>query len=156
MIRVVAVVFMVSLAMIARPASVAAQEFPTSESEFYAVGETFAQCSGHFAFAAEVARKNGLADTAVSFEGMERGWTVAGVAIQVEGLDASRQAEVETLFGNMQQIEVERLRAEREVARATGDASYDALAGERFLRLCGPWIELQQAIIRALRSGPQQ
>lgn len=156
MIRIGAAVFTVTLAVIARPTSVAAQEFPTSQSEFYAVGETFAHCSGHFAFAAEVARSNSLVDTAVSFEGMERGWRVAGMIFLVEGLDASRQTEVETLFGTMQQIEVERLRAEREVAQAIGDASYDALSGERFMVLCGPWIELQQATIRALRSGPQE
>lgn len=134
--------------------SVAAQEAPTSRIDFYRVGEEFAGCTAHFAFATEVARGNGMDAAATAFAGMERGWSLAGMLLLVEGLDPSRQTEAEELFGNMKQIAVDHLRAEREVALANGVAGYDAASGERFTEQCGHWIELQQSIIIELRSGP--
>jgi hypothetical protein len=134
--------------------SIAAQEAPASRIDFYRVGEEFAGCTAHFAFATEVARGNGMDAAATAFAGMERGWSLAGMLLLVEGLDPSRQTEAEELFGNMKQIAVDHLRAEREVALANGVAGYDAASGERFIEQCGHWIELQQSIIIELRSGP--
>ncbi|MCA3717381.1 MAG: hypothetical protein IM674_03910 [Brevundimonas sp.] len=128
--------------------------FPDTPAEFYDVGQAFAHCSGHWAYAAELANRNGLTAAATSLEGMERGWTLAGMTFLVEGLDPSRQTEVETLFENMKQIEVERLRAEREIADARGDTDFPSRSGERFEAQCGRWIELQRAMIQAMRSGP--
>jgi hypothetical protein len=131
-----------------------AQEAQLSQTDFYAVGQQFAYCSAHWAFAAEVARANGLEDAAIGFEGMERGWSLAGAILLVDGLHPSRQTEVEAIFGNMKQIGIERLRAEREVARANGDTGYDARSGDRFQEECGHLSDIQKAIIRELRSGP--
>ena len=131
-----------------------AQETPTSRADYYSVGQEFAGCAAHFAFATEVAQGNGMDDAATAFAGMERGWSLAGMLLLVEGLDPSRQTEAEELFGNMKQIGLERLKAEREVALASGVEGYDAASGERFTEQCGEWIELQQSIIRELRSGP--
>ena len=85
---------------------------------------------------------------------MERGWSLAGAILLVDGLHPSRQTEVEEIFGNMKQIGIERLRAEREVARANGDTGYDARSGDRFQEECGHLSDIQKAIIRELRSGP--
>jgi len=148
---------MLQLAAIAIAVSVGlapAQEAPQSRADYFRVGEEFAQCSAHFRFATEIARRNGLEDTAVAFEGMERGWTVAGLFFLVEGLDPSRQAEAEATFENIKLIAVDRLKAEREVALARGDQTYDENSGDRFVEQCGGWIELQHSIIRELRSGP--
>ncbi|RYG89108.1 MAG: hypothetical protein EON59_02180 [Alphaproteobacteria bacterium] len=132
----------------------AAQDAPTSRADYYSVSQEFAGCAAHFAFAMEVAQGNGMEDTATAFAGMERGWSLAGMLLLVEGLDPSRQTDAEELFGNMKQIGLERLKAEREVALASGVEGYDAASGERFTEQCGDWIELQQSIIRELRSGP--
>lgn len=133
---------------------VAAQDAPSSRTDFYRVGEEFAGCAAHFAFAAEVARGNGMEDAATAFAGMERGWSLAGMLLLVEGLDPSRQTEAEELFSNMKQIAVNQLKAEREIAIANGVTGYDAASGDRFTEQCGRRIELQQSIIRELRSGP--
>lgn len=132
----------------------AAQDAPTSRADYYSVGQEFAGCAAHFAFATEVAQGSGMDDAATAFAGMERGWSLAGMLLLVEGLDPSRQTEAEELFGSMKQIGLDRLKAEREVALATGVEGYDVAAGERFTEQCGEWIELQQSIIRELRSGP--
>jgi hypothetical protein len=128
--------------------------FPETQAEFYEVGQAFAHCSGHWAYAAELADRNGLTAAATSLEGMERGWTLAGMMFLIEGLDPSRQTEVESLFENMKQIEVERLRAERELANARGDTDYPGRSGDRFAAQCGRWINLQRTMIQAMRSGP--
>lgn len=133
---------------------VQAQEPPMSRVDYYEIGQEFAHCSAHFRFGAEIARRNGMEDAATAIEGMERGWTVAGLFFLVEGLDPSRQTEAETVFENLKLIEVDRLKAEREVARARGDENYDAASGDRFAEQCGHWVELQHSIIRELRSGP--
>ena len=64
----------------------AGQEMPTTQSGFYRAGERFAQCSAHFAFAAEMAHNTGLAESAEAFEGMERGWRITGMMLLEEGM----------------------------------------------------------------------
>lgn len=125
-----------------------------SRADFYEIGQEFAHCSAHFRFGAEIARRSGLEDAATAIEGMERGWTLAGMLFLVEGLDPSRQTEVESTFENLKLVEVDRLKAEREVAQARGDTGYDAAAGDRFNEQCGEYVDLQQNVIRELRSGP--
>lgn len=136
------------LAMTAPPVN--AQAMPTTTTEFYQTGERFAHCSAHFAFAAEVARQNAHPDSAEAFDGMERGWRVAGLFLLVGGLDPSRQIEVQDTFANLQRSKIEQLRAWREVE----PDSYSAVMVDEFQAECAPWSGLQQSIIAAMRSGP--
>lgn len=124
--------------------------FPQTQSEHYRAGQQFASCSAYFRYGADVARAVGLENSAVAIEGMERGWRLAGMFLLVDGLDDSRQTEVETLFENLQAIKVDQLKADRELAEARG-VSFDPVAG--FQAECGEWEPIQQAIIEALRSG---
>lgn len=130
-----------------------AQELPSTREGFYELGQQFAYCSAHYAFAAEVAQSNGLVDVATAFEGVERGWTVSGLLFLTEGLAPSRQTEAQDLFETLKSVRVQGLRAERELARTRGDLDYDGQAGQRFEAECGQWVELQQAVIREMRSG---
>ena len=132
---------------------VVAQEFPTTPAEHYQVGQTFASCAGYFAYGAEIARSAGLEDSAVAIEGMERGWSLAGMFILVDGLDPSRQTETEETFGNMKLIKVEQLRAQREMAGATGNDDPEAWIAD-YQAECGPWLDMQKAIIQAMRTAP--
>lgn len=140
-------------AIMAISAPAVAQEFPTTPAEHYQVGQTFASCAGFFTYGAEVARSAGLEDSAVAIEGMERGWSLAGMFILVDGLDPSRQTETEETFGNMKLIKVEQLRAQREMGRATGNDDPEAWIAA-YQAECGPWLDLQKAIIQAMRSAP--
>lgn len=133
------------------PAAHAQAQFPQTQSEHYQAGQQFASCSAYFRYGAGLARANGLDDSAVAIEGMERGWKVAGMFLLVDGLDESRQADVEDIFDNFQAIKVEQIRAHREMAEAQG-AVFDPAA--EFQAECSEWSDMQKAIIQALRSGP--
>lgn len=98
-----------------------------------------------------MARANGLDESAVAIEGMERGWKVVGMFLLVDGLDESRQPQVEDIFDNFQAIKVEQIRAHREMAE-TQDAVFDPAA--EFQAECSDWSDMQKAIIQAMRSGP--
>lgn len=144
--------FLIIAGIMAISAPAVAQEFPTTPAEHYQVGQTFASCAGYFAYGAEVARSAGLEDSAVAIEGMDRGWSLAGMFILVDGLDPSRQTETEETFANMKMIKVEQLRAQREMARAMGrDDPQEWMAD--YQAECGPWLDMQKAIIQAMRSG---
>ncbi|WP_425985827.1 hypothetical protein [Brevundimonas sp. TWP1-2-1b1] len=140
-------------AIMAISAPAVAQEFPTTPAEHYEVGQTFANCSAYFNYGAGVARSAGLEDSAVAIEGMERGWTLAGMFILLDGLDLSRQTETQETFLNMQQIKVDQLKAQREMGRATGNDDPEAWIAA-YQAECGPWLDLQKAIIQAMRSAP--
>jgi hypothetical protein len=122
---------------------------PTTSVDFYKAGERFAQCSAHFAFAARIARENNLPDNATAFEGMERGWRVAGLVLLAQGLDPSRSTEVEATFGNMQAIKIDQIKAWREL----DPEGYSKTVLDEYEAKCLPWSELQKSIIAALRRG---
>ena len=126
-----------------------AQEMPTTPAGFYKAGERFAHCSAHFSFAANLARQNELPDSATAFEGMERGWRVAGLILLTEGLDTSRQTEAEGIFATLQQVKMDQVKAWREV----DPDGYSKSVTADFDQQCAPWVDLQKAIIAALRSG---
>ena len=144
---VIALIWVVSSASAAH----AQAAFPQSRSELYQAGQQFASCSAYFRYGAIVARANGLEDSAVAIEGMERGWKVAGLLLLVEGLDESRQMQVEDIFGNFQAIKLDEIKANREIAEARGE-TFDPAAD--YQSECGEWSEMQKAIIQAMRSGP--
>ena len=98
-----------------------------------------------------MARANGLEESAVAIEGMERGWKVAGMLLLVDGLDESRQADVEDIFENFQEIKIDQIKGNREMAEASG-VTFDPAA--EFQAECGEWSDMQRAIIQAMRSGP--
>lgn len=125
--------------------------FPQTQSERYQTGQQFASCSAYFRYGANLARANGLEDSAAAIEGMERGWKVAGMFLLVDSLDASRQPEVEEIFDNLQAIKVDQIKAHREMAAATGTA-FDPAA--EFQAECSEWVDMQKAIIQVMRSGP--
>lgn len=128
-----------------------AQGMPTTTAGFYRAGERFAQCSAHFAFGAQIARNNGLPDNATAFEGMERGWRLAGLVLLAEGLDPSRQADTQEMFANLQTIEIDQLKASRELF----SEHYSKMMVEEYQAKCLPWADLQKSIIAAMRSGPR-
>ena len=125
--------------------------FPQTRSEHYQAGQKFASCSAYFRYGASVARANGLEDSAVAIEGMERGWKVAGMLLLVEGLDETRQLEAEHIFETFQAIKVDQIKANREMAETQG-ALFDPAAD--YQAECGDWLDMQKAIIQAMRSGP--
>lgn len=140
---------LLALLAVLTPASVLAQEMPTTQAGFYQAGQTFAHCSAHFRFAAEVARGNSLADNATAFEGMERGWRLAGLPLLTEGLDPSRQIQVQQVFADLQANKIDQFRAWRELEPQT----YSQRMLREYEAACGPWAELQKSIIAAMRSG---
>jgi|GEM_PF-2313219 len=124
---------------------------PQTPSEHYQVGQQFASCSAYFRYGANLARANGLEDSAVAIEGMERGWKVAGMLLLVDGLDQTRQLEVVDIFENFQAIKMDQIKASREMAEARG-AEFDPAAD--YQAECGELSDMQKAIIQAMRSGP--
>ena len=98
-----------------------------------------------------MARRNGLVDTAVAIEGMERGWKVAGMFLLVDGLDEPRRVQTEVIFDNFQEIKLDQIKASHEIAEARG-ASFDPAA--EFQAECGTWSVMQKVIIQAMRAGP--
>lgn len=133
------------------PTAHAQAAFPQTPSEHYQAGQQFASCSAYFHYGASLARSNGFEDSAVAIEGMERGWKVAGMFLLVDGLDETRQPEVEDIFENFQAIKVDQIKAYREMAEARGTV-FDPAA--EFQIECGDWSDMQKAIIQAMRSGP--
>ena len=125
--------------------------FPKTPSEYYRAGQKFASCSAYFRYGASLARARGLEDSAIAIEGMERGWKVAGVFLLVDGLDKTRQVQVEAIFGNFQAIKMDQIKANREMAEARGEV-FDPAA--EYQAECGEWSGMQKVIIQALRSGP--
>jgi len=138
-------------AILGAPPAYAQAAFPQSQSEHYQAGQQFASCSAYFRYGAGLARANGLEDSAVAIEGMERGWMVAGMFLLVDGLDESRQTDVEDIFENFQAIKLDQIKGNREMAEASGVA-FDPAA--EFQAECGEWSDMQKAIIQAMRSGP--
>ncbi len=122
-----------------------AQEFPESKAEFYKTGEVFAHCGAHFGFAAEVARSNGLPDTAKVFEGVERGWKLGGLFLLAGGLEA--HADSETLFKNMAEVKFDQFRSLRELY----PDDFSARMLTEFEADCAPWVPLQKNLIAAFR-----
>lgn len=129
----------------------AAQEMPKSRVEFYQAGERFAHCSAHFAFGARIARESGFPDNATAFEGMERGWRVAGLVLLAEGLDPSRQTQTQQIFANLQAIKIDHFKAMREL----DPQGYSKTILDEYQLKCAPWADLQKSLIAAMRSGPQ-
>ena len=125
--------------------------FPQTQSDHYQVGQKFAFCSAYYGYAASLARANGLPDSAVAFEDMERGWKVAGIFLLLGGLDETRRSQVAEIFGNLQAIKLTQIRAKREIVEARGDP-FDPATD--YQAECGEWSDLRKAIIQALRSGP--
>ena len=146
---------MMAITMIAAcmfaPFAHAQAAFPQTPSEHYQAGQRFASCSAYFRYGAGLARENDLEDSAVALEGMERGWKVAGMFLLVDGLDETRQLQVEAIFENFQTIKIEQIRATREMADARGTA-FDPAA--EFQAECSDWSDMQKAIIQAMRGGP--
>lgn len=125
------------------------QEMPQTPGEFYRAGERFAHCSAHFAFASRIAREQGLPDNAVAFEGMERGWRLAGLILLTEGLDPVRQPQVQDLFANLQSAKLDQIKAWREL----GPQTYSKTMLDEFQANCAPWTNLQKSIIAAMRGA---
>ena len=125
------------------------QEMPRTPGEFYRAGERFAHCSAHFAFTARIAREQGLPDNAVAFEGMERGWRLAGLMLLTEGLDPVRQPQVQDLFANLQSAKLDQIKAWRELEPQT----YSKTMLDDFQANCAPWTDLQKSIIAAMRGA---
>ena len=125
------------------------QEMPRTLGEFYRAGERFAHCSAHFAFMAPIAREQGLPDNAVAFEGMERGWRLAGLMLLIEGLDSVRQPQVQDLFANLQSAKLDQIKAWRELEPQT----YSKTMLDDLQANCGPWTDLQKSIIAAMRGA---
>lgn len=98
-----------------------------------------------------MARAGGLEDSAVVIEGMERGWKLAGMFLLVDGLDETRQMQVEDMFENFQAIKMDQIKANREMAEARG-ALFDLAAD--YQAECGELSDMQKTIIQAMRSGP--
>lgn len=143
---------MIALATSLTASAAWSQEFPQTQSEHYKVGQQFASCSAYFNYAASVSRGLGLEDSAVAIEGMERGWELAGMHLLVDGLAESRQTETEAIFMTMQEIKVDQLKARREMNKAMGRDDPDAWIAE-YQAECDPWLEMQKAIIQAMRSN---
>lgn len=145
------IVIVLTGAAIFASAAHAQPAFPKTQSDHYKVGQKFASCSAYFHYGASVARANGLEDSAVAFEGMERGWKVTGMFLLIDGLDESRQMQVEEIFDTFQAIKIDQIKASREITEARGavfdpDPSYQAE--------CDEWSDMRKAIIQAMRSGP--
>lgn len=128
--------------------------FPTTQREFYQAGQQFAYCSAYFHYGAGIARNRGLNDSAVAIEGMERGWSLAGLLLLTEGLDESRQTEAETTFETMKQIKLDQIKGRREMGQVNGGDDYVQEWMSDYQEECGPWSDMQKAIIQAMRSGP--
>lgn len=134
----------------ASPASAASGQMPKSPSEYYAAGETFAHCSAHFTFAGDLARSQGMSESATAFDDMARGWRLAGLFLLVGGVESGREATVEQLFDDLAATQMGQLRAVREMH----PGGYSTLVTAKFQDECGPWTELQKSIIAAMRRTP--
>lgn len=143
--------FVLSLALGANPSAArdTSRDMPTTEAGFFQAGETFARCSAHVALAAEMARGQGMPDTAISFENNKRAWQLAGMMLLAAGLTPSRQPSVEQVFIDMEAGNVERLRAWRE---ADPDGYGERLT-EQYQVECLPWVDVQKSIIAVLRGA---
>lgn len=134
--------------MVALPFDAVSQDFPRTRSEFYEVGERFAHCSAYFAHAASAAERAGLSESANAFSGMERGWALAGTLLLTEGVDETRQTDVQVLFGTLQHNKLDQIRAQQELGQSADESA------QAYQRECGPWTDMQKSIIQAMRAGP--
>jgi hypothetical protein len=138
-----------SVAMATAGSDGRAGDMPSTPTGFYQAGETFAQCSAHFAFAAEAARDVGLTDTATALEDLERGWALAGGVLLWLGLTESRRPGVEQLFADLEGAKVAQFRSWRELE----PQGYSQRMTSLFQSECAPWVDLQEAIIAGLRGA---
>ena len=149
-----AVVLIIGLGLASGASVARSQDFPSTQSEFYLAGQRFAYCSAYFNYGAGLARDRGLEDSVVALEGLERGWSVAGMFLLVEGLDPSRQIEVQATFETMKQIKLDQIKGRREIGQRNGGDDYVQEWVSDYQEECGRWSNLQKAIIQAMRSGP--
>jgi hypothetical protein len=124
-------------------------DMPSTPTGFYEAGQTFANCSAHFAFAAEVSRDLGIQDTATALEDKERGWHLAGLVLLFLGLTEDRQSDAEQLLGDMEAAQVSQFRAWREVE----PRGYSQRMTDLFQDKCEPWVDLQERLISAMRRA---
>ncbi len=144
------IVIALTAAVVSTSAAHSQAAFPQTQGEYYQAGQQFASCSAYFHYGASLARANGLEDSAVAIEGMERGWMVAGMLLLIEGLDEPRQTQSQEIFENFQAIKLDQIKAHREMDEARG-ALFDPASA--YQAECGEWSDMQKAIIQVMRSG---
>ncbi|WP_395443603.1 hypothetical protein [Caulobacter sp. UC70_42] len=126
---------------------------PQTPAQFYQAGEAFARCSATFAYAALLAKRQGMEDSAKAFEGMERGWRLTGLILLTQGLVEQRQLEALSLFDTLQAIKVDQMKAQRE---ADPDG-FVAWSQQDYKSNCDQWFDLRVNMIRVMRgSAPPQ
>lgn len=125
------------------------QPLPTTADGNYAVAERFAQCSGHFAFAAFIAQRNGLTDSATAFGDMQRGWKLAGMFFLAESMARDRAKETERTFANLVANKVSVMKGKFEIDPKGSNEEFQ----REYQKNCGPWVETQKKIIELIRRG---
>ncbi len=122
---------------------------PFTPAQHYEIGQKLIHCSAYFRMGAETARRVGMTHNVTAFEDNERGWSLAGMFMLVDGLSLDRQTETKTIAKNMSDSKLTDLMARKEL--------YGDSAGEEFASLfaqeCQPLRELQKTLVRVMRAG---
>lgn len=124
-------------------------KLPTTPEDNYAVAQKFAHCSGHFAFAAFIANRNGLTDATTAFGDMQRGWRLAGMAFLAESMSEGRTSETEKTFDYLVSAKVTVMKAKFEIDPKGSNLEFQ----KEYQDNCIPWINIQKKIIEIMRRG---
>ena len=122
---------------------------PFTPAQHYEIGQKLIQCSAYFRMGAEAARRVGMTHNVTAFEDNERGWSLAGMFMLVDGLSPDRQTETKSIAKTMADIKLTDLMARKELY---GDSAGQQFAAQ-FAQECEPLRELQKALVRVMRGG---
>ena len=125
------------------------QQLPTTPEGNYAVAQRFANCSGHFAFAAFLANRNGLSDAAQAFGDMQRGWKLAGMFFLAESMSKGRLSETGKTFDYLVESKVTIMKAKFELDPRGSNQEFQGQYQEK----CIPWVETQKKILELIRRS---
>ena len=125
------------------------QQLPTTPEGNYAVAQKFAHCSGHFAFAAFIANRNGLSDAATAFGDMQRGWKLAGMFFLAESMAKGRSSETEKTFDYLVESKVSIMKGKFQLDPKGSNEEFQ----KEYQDNCIPWVETQKTIIEIIRRG---
>lgn len=122
---------------------------PTTLEGNYAVAQTFAHCSGHFAFAAFISKRNNQPDSASTFGDMARGWKVAGMFFLVESMSLDRQSRTEEVFDNLVENKISVMKAKYEIDPKSSTIEFMT----DYKNDCEVWVGTQKKLIELMRRG---
>lgn len=122
-------------------------DLPTTQDGHYALGRRFAECSASLVFVAQMAREDGLLDTASLAEQKARLWRTAGLAFLASGLDQDRVAGTQAAFDTLVRAKHAELQA-RHVADPEG---LSKAVPEEYDAQCRPLSQVRDRMNELLR-----